>query len=53
MNLLKKLFSFSNNDNCAIGLCSFKLKNEFYQEEETPKINIKDVTLSQMLKKPI
>ena len=53
MNLFKKLFSFSTDDNCAIGLCNFNFKDEFYQEEETPKINIKDVTLSQMLKKPI
>ena len=53
MNIIKKLFSLSNDDNCAIGLCHFTTKEDLIKNEESPKRKIKETTLSQMLKRPI
>jgi len=55
MEIIKKLFSFNCDDESAIGLCKFN--DSFYKKEENKqnfkKRISKDMTLSQMLKKPI
>ena len=55
MDIIRKLFSFNNDEEIAIGLCKFN--DSFYRTQEN-KENIKkklskNITLSQMLKKPI
>ena len=55
MDIIKKLFSFNNNDDCAIGLCKFN--DSFYKQidnkEQFKKRLNKNASLSQMLKKPV
>ena len=53
MEIIKKLFTFNDDDNCAIGLCKFN--EDFFQlqnaREQVKKRIKKDATLSQLLKK--
>ena len=53
MELIKKLFSFNNDDTSAIGLCKFN--DDFYKmteaKERFKKRVKKDATLTQMLKR--
>ena len=55
MDIIKKLFTFNDDDSCAIGLCKFS--DDFYKQienkEHIKKRLDKNVSLSQMLKKPI
>ena len=55
MDIIKRLFTFNDNDDCAIGLCKFN--DSFYKEldnkEQIKKRLNKNVNLSQMLKKPV
>ncbi|MBE7708484.1 MAG: hypothetical protein E7Z88_07245 [Cyanobacteria bacterium SIG27] len=55
MDIIKRLFSFNDDDSCAIGLCKFS--DDFYKQQENKeqfkrKIS-KDVPISQMLKRNI
>lgn len=55
MDIIKKLFCFNNDESSAIGLCKFN--DNFYKQQENKsqfkkKIS-KEITLSQMLKKPV
>jgi len=55
MDIIKRLFSFNDDDNCAIGLCKFN--DEFYKkidnkEQFKKRIN-KNLSLSEMLKRPV
>ncbi len=55
MNIIKKLFSFMNEENCAIGLCKFN--DDFFRTNDSKnkikeKIN-KNVNLTQMLRKSV
>ena len=53
MDIIKKLFSFNNDDASAIGLCKFNdsfYRNEQNKEQFKRKIS-KDVPISQMLKR--
>lgn len=55
MDIIKRLFSFNDDDSCAIGLCKFS--DDFYKQQENNeqfkrKIS-KDVPISQMLKRNI
>ncbi len=55
MDIIKKLFTFNDDNDSAIGLCKFN--DSFYKElnnkEQFKKRLNKNVSLSQMLKKPI
>ncbi len=55
MDLIKKLFSFSDDEACVIGLCKFN--DDFFklsdEKEQTKKRTKKDVPLSQMLRKNV
>lgn len=55
MDIIKRLFTFNDDDSCAIGLCKFN--DAFYKQvdskEQFKKRLNKNVSLSQMLKKPI
>ena len=53
MDIIKKLFFLSNNDDCIIGLCHFNSKNDFLDNNEIIKKDTKETTLAQMLKRPI
>ena len=53
MDIIKKLFSFNNDDTSAIGLCKFN--DTFYKQQENKeqfkkKIS-KEMSISQMLKR--
>lgn len=55
MDIIKKLFSFNEDESSAIGLCKFN--DNFYKkidnkEQFKKRIN-KNISLSEMLKKPI
>ena len=53
MDIIKKLFSFNNDEASAIGLCKFN--DDFFKLEDArkkaKKILKKDVSLTQMLKR--
>ena len=53
MNIIKKLFSFNDDDTAAIGLCKFN--DEFFRladsKEQIKKRIKKETNLTQMLKK--
>ena len=55
MDIIKKLFCFNDDEQSAIGLCKFS--DSFYKaqnnKEMFKKKIAKDITLSQLLKKPI
>ena len=55
MDLIKKLFSFNDDDTSVIGLCKFSdsFCREIEAKEEMKKRVTRKVTLSEMLKKPI
>ena len=55
MDIIKRLFSFNGDEDCAIGLCKF---NEVFYKEVNNKEQIKkrlnkNLSLSEMLKKPV
>ena len=53
MDIIKKLFSFNNDDTSAIGLCKFN--DAFYKQQENKeqfkKKLSKEISISQMLKR--
>lgn len=53
MDIIKKLFSFNNDDTSAIGLCKFN--DAFYKQQENKeqfkKKLSKEMSISQMLKR--
>ena len=55
MDILKKLFCMTNDEEIAIGLCKFSenffTKDDIKQEQR--KNSKKPTTLSEMLKKPV
>lgn len=55
MDIIKKLFSFNDDDKFAIGLCKFNdtFNREQYTKQEIKKQIKKSVTITDMLKKDI
>lgn len=55
MDIIKKLFCFNDDENCAIGLCKFN--DDFFKmmdSKEKIKNKIKkDLSLTQMLRKNV
>ena len=55
MDIIKKLFSFNDDDQSAIGLCKFN--DNFFKAQNNKKAfekrTSKDSTLSELLKRPI
>lgn len=55
MDLIKKIFSFNDDENSAIGLCQFNdsFMKKVESKESFKKQVSKNITLSQMLKRPV
>ena len=53
MDIIKKLFSFNNDDTSAIGLCKFS--DSFYKQQQNKeyfkKKIAKNISISEMLKR--